>query len=304
MITGAGGFLGGYVGRHFRAQGCEVVGFDVVPLGEPGGAPWKAWHRISLPSADLRAILRASPPDIFVHCAGRASVGDSVTDPAADFRSSPVMTFEILNDLRLEAPATRFMFLSSAAVYGNPEALPVGEDAPGAPLSPYGFHKRQCEEICREFAAIFGMSTASARIFSAYGPGLRRQVVWDICAKALGAAPLRLQGTGKESRDFIHGADIARGLHAIALHAPMMGETYNLASGLEVTVAELANRILASLAVRKTVEFDGLVPAGNPLNWRADIGRISALGFRPEVAFGAGIENFARWAREELASSQ
>src|SRR5438552_189686 len=79
-------------------------------------------------------------------------------------------------------------------------------------LSPYGYHKRQAELICEEFSRVYALPTAVARIFSAYGPGLRRQVVWDICEKALATGKLELRGTGAESRDFIHAADIARGL--------------------------------------------------------------------------------------------
>jgi nucleoside-diphosphate-sugar epimerase len=96
---------------------------------------------------------------------------------------------------------------------------------------------------------VYGLATASVRIFSAYGPGLRRQVLWDICQKVITQKTLILQGTGQESRDFIHALDIAKAFRVIACDAPMQGEVYNLASGQEVTVRELATLVLKHFRV-------------------------------------------------------
>jgi UDP-glucose 4-epimerase len=210
------------------------------------------------------------------------------------------LTFEILNALRLNVPSCRFIFLSSAAVYGNPESLPVSESQPPAPVSPYGFHKLQCEQLCLEFAKVYGLPTASMRIFSAYGPGLRRQVVWDISRKVITQNSLSLQGTGKESRDFIHALDIARALSVVATSAPMQGEVYNLGSGREVAIAQLANIILDALESDCTPLFDGIVPAGTPLNWQADVSKLQALGFTASVPLERGVKTFVNWCRAEL----
>ena len=300
MITGAAGFLGQHIGRYFAARGCQVVGLDMT--AEPAGI-CDVYRRVELPGPAFREALREDRPDWIIHCAGRASVPQSMADPAGDFQSSVALTFDLLNDLRVELPACRFLFLSSAAIYGNPVSLPVQETHAPAPLSPYGFHKWQCEQLCAEFSTIYGLSTASVRIFSAYGTGLRRQVVWDLCAKALSAPALQLQGTGRESRDFIHANDVARGLHAVATGAPMQGEIYNLASGTEVAIGDLAALVLKALRLDKPLEFDGVLPAGNPRNWRADISRIAALGFRPEVSFESGLAEVATWCEQQLAKT-
>ena len=132
-----------------------------------------------------------------------------MSDPGDDFRINTSMTFETLEAVRTQVPDCHFLLASSAAVYGEPPSLPVTEDAPLRPLSPYGFHKMQAEAMCREYAALHGLTTTALRIFSAYGPGLRRQVLWDICHKALTSPPVRLHGTGSESRDFVFVDDIA-----------------------------------------------------------------------------------------------
>jgi UDP-glucose 4-epimerase len=300
LITGVAGFIGRYVARHLTAQGWAVVGVSNAPPENAPLASLSAYHRFQLPDQTFNDLLKNIAPDVCIHCAGRASVGLSMTEPAADFHTNTVLTFELLNALRLKAPHCRFIFLSSAAVYGNPESLPVRELQTTVPLSPYGFHKLQCEQLCLEFSKVYDLPTASLRIFSAYGPGLRRQVLWDICRKLITQKTLSLQGTGQESRDFIHALDIANAINVVATAAPMQGEAYNLASGREVTVADLAHMVLESLEFDCQPEFDGVVPPGNPLNWQADMSKLNALGFSSHVALEQGVKTFANWCRAEL----
>jgi UDP-glucose 4-epimerase len=300
LITGVSGFLGRYIAQHFSELGWAVIGIDNVA---PENAPLpllSSYYSLKLPNTALNDLIRKHAPEVCIHCAGSASVGQSVTDPVRDFYASTVLTFEVLNALRLDAPKCRFILLSSAAVYGNPEALPIAENHPPAPISPYGFHKWQCEQLCREFAEVYGLQTAGLRIFSAYGPGLHRQVLWDICRKVIMQKSLTLQGTGKESRDFIHALDIARAIQIVSSKAPLRGEVYNLASGQEVTIKELAGMILNALDSTIPPLFDGVLPTGTPLNWRADISKLSSLGFAVSIPLQQGVKSFATWCRTEL----
>ena len=302
LITGAAGFLGRYIARQFAGEGWRVLALDDVPPENAPAGPAVHYTRMHLPSAELASLLTRERPTVCVHCAGRASVPFSMSDPAADFRDNTVLTFEVLEALRQAAPACRFLFLSSAAVYGNPETLPVSETHRCAPLSPYGYHKRVCELLCEEYSRIYSLKTAVVRIFSAYGAGLRRQVVWDICAKALTAPALQLRGTGRESRDFIHASDIARAVLLLGVGAECDGEVYNLATGCETTVAELADTLVELLGMNVRATFDGVQAAGDPLHWRADISRLKALGFAPRVTLPEGLRTFATWAAAELST--
>ena len=301
LITGVAGFLGRHVARHFAEAGWSVIGLDDAPA-ENVCLPALSYHRLRLPGPELAELLRAEPPSVCVHCAGCASVGLSLEDPATDFRGNTVLVFEMLEALRLHAPQCRFLFLSSAAVYGDPATLPVTEDHAIHPISPYGYHKRQAELLCEEYARIYALPTAVVRIFSAYGPGLRRQVVWDTCARVLKTGVCELHGTGAESRDFIHAEDVARGLRVLAEGAWFEGEIYNLANGREVTIAELADTVLAAVGSKVRPIFDCTITPGNPLHWRADISKIAALGFVPAISLEKGIDEVARWARAELAA--
>ena len=130
---------------------------------------------------------------------------------------------------------------------------------------------------------------------------MRRQVVWDICERALSSGRLVLHGTGEETRDFIHGGDVARALLRLTTDAPARGEIYNLATGSETTIHELAVSLLELLDLDINPEFDGQQTPGDPRNWRAEISRIRALGFTPEIPLAHGLRDVAAWARAELA---
>ena len=298
LITGVAGFLGRYVARQFFRDGWRVVGLDDVP--PENAPPHVSYRRIHLPSSGLIEVLRVEAPIACVHCAGRASVPLSMEDPASDFAANTVLTFEVLDALRQHAPGCRFVFLSSASVYGDPARLPVSETAAIAPVSPYGFHKRQCELLCEEFARVYRVPTVAARIFSAYGPGLRRQVVWDICEKLITSGALHLRGTGGETRDFIHAADVARALALLAEKAVAEGEIYNLGSGREVSIGDLAKLIVGALDLAVEPSFDGFTRPGDPLHWRADVSKIAELGFSPAVPLEEGIRAVAAWSSAEL----
>ena len=180
LITGAAGFIGRALARHFTKQQYKVYGIDRIPSENAPLADLMGYEQIELPNPHLIKLLANWQPDVLIHCAGRASVPAAMQDPHADFHDGPVLTFELLDALRQNLPECAFILLSSAAVYGNPSRLPVSEDALLQPVSAYGYHKWQSEMMCAEFANVFGLRTASARVFSAYGPGLRRQVIWDI----------------------------------------------------------------------------------------------------------------------------
>jgi UDP-glucose 4-epimerase len=286
LVTGAFGFLG----RHVAARLAEE-GWDVAEAGRP---------RTEIPSPEFDALLAKAAPRLVVHCAGPASVPASLADPEHDFRGSVEVLHELLE--RLRGRETALVLISSAAVYGQPERLPVAEDAPTRPISPYGFHRLHCELALREFHELWGLRSCALRVFSAYGEGLRRQIMWDVCAKALREGEVALHGTGTESRDFVHAADVARAVALVAREAPLKAEAYNVGTGVETRLDELAPLLLEALHSDAPLSFSGEARAGDPANWRADVSRLAALGFEPEARVEEGAARYAEWARRELAA--
>jgi UDP-glucose 4-epimerase len=275
LVTGHRGFLGRYLVSHLEAAGQQVVG-----AGRP---------EVELPSEAFDRLLEVARPELIVHCAGPASVPGSIVDPEAD-RNGAV---ELLRQLLPRVSSAKLLLVSSAAVYGEPEGLPVAEDAPLAPMSPYGRHRAEAERLALES----GGRLAIARVFSAYGEGLRRQVLWDVAQRALAGGQVELSGTGSESRDFVHARDVAAAICAIGERAAFEGEIVNVGTGVETSIARLAELITTELG-GGDVCFTGAVRPGDPARWRADISRLRSLGFEPTVSVEDGARAYARWVRE------
>jgi dTDP-glucose 4,6-dehydratase/UDP-glucose 4-epimerase len=189
--------------------------------------------------------------------------------------------------------------MSSAAVYGNPEKLPISESFACRPLSPYGKHKLFAEEICAEYYEYFGIKTCSLRIFSAYGPGLRKQILWDIYQKSLQADTISLFGTGKETRDFVYINDIVDAIDKVVLAGNFNAGIYNVGSGREITIRELTEIFLEEVDYRGKLIFSGNERMGDPINWQADISLVRTLEYEPKYSIKAGIKQYIQWLKEE-----
>jgi UDP-glucose 4-epimerase len=306
IITGAQGFLGRYIAAEFVARGWNVIGLDRNPASQEGAPPLRLHeaHTMDLRSEPLDSLLSEKAPALIVHAAGSSSVSDSMADPCGDFENGVGIFFYVLNAVRRCAPTCRVLFLSSASVYGNPDSLPVSEDAPPRPVSAYGFHKSLCETLLQEFHSLYGVRSCAVRVFSAYGPGLRRQVLWDICQKALKLQSFQLSGTGDETRDFVHARDVAQAVRIVSEKAAFRAEAYNVASGEETRIADLARTVVSSLATDSAFTFSGTRRLGDPIRWRADITRISRLGYRAQVPLEEGVREYAAWVHGMKESRQ
>jgi UDP-glucose 4-epimerase len=155
-----------------------------------------------------------------------------------------------------------------------------------------------------EYNKIYGIKTAVARIFSAYGPGLRRQVIWEIVRRSLTDGEVELMGTGEETRDFLHAKDAASAIRVLAEHSPFEADVYNVASGEEVSIRDLATLLSNLIGNQSPPRFNGQQDPGAPKNWRADISKLQTLGFRPCIPLQQGLHDFLQWSRAQLIESQ
>lgn len=299
-ITGAAGFIGGAAARHFSAQGWRIAGFD---RRRPSATlPSAAFHVAPIEGWILEAAIKAHGlPDAVFHAAGTGTVGQAEADPARARRDTVETTAAILSTLARLSPATRMIYPSSAAVYGNTGSdAPMREDLPAAPVSVYGRDKEEAERLCRA-AARLGVSTAVIRFFSVYGPGLRKQLPWELGKKLLAGGPsVRLFGTGQETRDFVH-IDDAVGLIAHLATVPLPAHvTVNGGTGLATTIAGFARMLADELQCRSEIVFSGEEKPGDPLHMRADIQRLGELKFTPRRGLAEGLADYAAWIRANL----
>jgi len=291
LITGATGFIG----RHIAA--CLSNSHTVLAVGrkQMDSADYP-YAQAEIGSAALRSILAEFSPQAVIHCAGSASVGLSVREPAADFAAGPALTFALYEDVRQAGLTPLVVQISSAAVYGGPATLPVPESAPLAPLSPYGWHKVLCESIGNEFAGLYGIPGLALRVFSCYGPGQSKLLLWECCC-GIRAGSLRLYGTGEESRDYIHVTDLA-GAVACLLEMPRTAAfmAINVASGVQMRIARVVDLLRTAMGGEATVPvYEGKTERGVPLHWQADVALLQRCGFRPKIRFEDGVAEYAAW---------
>jgi UDP-glucose 4-epimerase len=302
LITGGAGFLGGYVLAECRNTGFSVLGLDKRPPSEEG-----LWTQFALGACEdvsFQELFSGADIKAIFHLAGGASVPFSNTNPIDDFMTLLPGTAKVAEFAR--AIQAELIFFSSAAVYGNPVYLPISEDSTPQPISPYGVHKYLAEVLLKEYSRIWGLAVTVLRLFSAYGPGLRKQLLWDVGRRALQASEnekaIVLSGTGNESRDFIFASDVARAaLHVMGRPATGAFEVFNVGTGIESTVSEVVTLLLRELDVSVEVNFNGNLRSGDPVAWRADMSKLESLEFSPQVKLPEGIQRVARWIRSVQA---
>ncbi len=282
LITGSNGFVGGGVGRWAARAGHEVLG--VARASQPAAGWPGAYAQADVLTSDLAGIIGTFAPDVLLHGAGTASVAASLHTPLDDLRAAVLTWANVLDSVRRAELRPRLLFPSSAAVYGNPTELPVREDAPAQPISPYGFHKAACELLAREYAECYGCNIIVCRLFSLFGAAQRRLLVWELYQQCAGPdATVWLAGTGTETRDYLPINDIAAALLALATtlsQAPETGGrclTVNVASGTEMSVFALAEQVRALVAPTKEIHCRGIARPGDPHAWRADITALRTL---------------------------
>lgn len=297
LVTGAHGFVGRHVARSLAEGGYRVSGLG---HGDWSGEDIAAWGLSEWRSADVDGETLAEhggKPDLIVHCAGSGSVPYSLERPREDFRRSVEATLSVLDFVRLHAPAARVVLPSSAAVYGLAPSLPIGVDTPLSPLSPYGVHKKIAEDLARSYAAHFGVAVAIVRLFSVYGPGLRKQLLWDASRKII-AGPAIFGGTGEETRDWLHVDDAAALLTAVSCIASTKAPVVNGGTGEAVRVDWVVDRLVSRLG-GTSAKYTGDMRAGDPRHFRADVHGAHELGWRPRHELGAGIDSYADWFLEQ-----
>lgn len=292
LIVGSKGFIGQHLRSYLERKGLIVWGADVVvDYTDP------KYFLIDASNSDFREAFESEEYDTCINCSGAASVSDSLHHPLRDYSLNTVNVFKILETIRTLQPQCRFLNLSSAAVYGNPDRLPVTEGTPVSPVSPYGYHKYMTEQICEEFTRFFGIPTCSLRIFSAYGEGLKKQLFWDLYKKGKSESKITLFGAGDESRDFIYIDDLSQAIYLVGVNGNFDGRALNVANGEEITIKECARHFFAMFDHAVDFRFSGESRAGDPKNWKADITGLKNLGYERRFTFEEGLMRCFKWMK-------
>jgi UDP-glucose 4-epimerase len=309
-VTGGAGFIGSHTVDRLVELGHRVIVLDDFRTGKRANlARWAApehafdgarpavevvtcdvSHGIFAALAPLTA--KHGPVERIVHLAAQVSVVHSVANPLADMAVNYGGTLHVLEYARATG-VKKVVFASSAAVYGDVGELPVDEDAPARPVSPYGIDKLASELALDYYANVHGVPTTALRFFNVYGPrqdpGSPYSGVISIFAdRARAGRPLTIFGDGGQTRDFVYVGDVVRAITA-ALGDGGSRVVANVGTGGEISVLELARTIVELCGGRSTIEH-APPRAGEILKSCARVDRLrDALGVVAETRLVDGL---------------
>jgi len=301
-ITGANGFIGRNLALFHADIGCNVFG-----LGRGIWLPNEAlktgvvkWVDGSISSENLDLLATSSgPPDKIYHLAGGSSVGLSLEKPHDDFFSTVAGTANLLDWMRLNAPLSKLIAVSSAAVYGNSYLNPISEGALCDPCSPYGYHKHMMEEICQSYAKTFGINVVIARLFSVYGKFLQKQLLWELCTKLTSElTTITLGGSGNEMRDWMDVRDVVTALNLLGDLASCDAAIINVGTGKGVSVKKVSDLLLDSWPANVKIYFNHKTRSGDPFSLIGDCKRLNSLGFSPQFPVETGVADYVEWYKK------
>jgi UDP-glucose 4-epimerase len=300
-VTGAKGFIGRYLCLHLSQQGYTVLGLGhgAWPLEIAAQSGLSFWVNGEIENSNLAQILHHSgAPDIIYHLAGGSSVGLSMQFPNEDFRRTVVSTSTLLEWIRLHTPRSKLLLVSSAAVYGNSQTTPILEDSLYTPYSPYGFHKRSAELICESYSQTFGIQSAIVRLFSIYGPGLYKQLLWDLSSR-ISQAPkqLEINGSGEELRDWLYVEDAVHLLTTVANNISAELLVVNGGTGIGTAVQDIVKLSCTAWGYHPQVKFSGIKRPGDPQCLIANTNKINDFGFTAQYNLSQGIQKYVNWYR-------
>ena len=312
LVTGGAGFISSNFIRHLlRATPHEVVSLDALTYAGniDNLADVMSHERLSFVHGDVRDpdLMRevVAEVDVIVNAAAESHVEKSIEEGAREFVTTNVEGTQILLDAIREAPVERFILISSSEVYGTARYAPMDEEHPLEPRSPYAATKAGADRLAYAYHVTYELPIVIVRPFNNYGPRQHpEKVIPRFITQALEDEPLTVHGDGEASRDWLYVDDDAEAIEAI-IEAPLdrvAGETINVATGVDISVAEIADLVLELLgrpvSLRENVEE-------RPGQVRRHIGSTGKaeelLGWRARTRFEDGLERTVAWYRENEA---
>ncbi len=309
LVTGCAGFIGSHLVERLLEEGHHVIGIDNMRTGNQSNmvsfssSPEFRFIEADVCDPSLKSKL-SSDIDLVFHLAAISSVTASIEDPILVNRNNVTGIVNVL-DIARTLDISRVVFSSSAAVYGNPEKMPIAEETPVNPLSPYAASKIAGEEYMKAFRETYGIETTILRYFNVYGPRQAYSeysgVISIFINHAIRGESITVEGDGEQTRSFVYVTDVARGTVLAGKTPQANGEIINV-SGLDlIRILDVATKInqAASSEGSKIIHVDPRVG-----DVRHSIGSTdkaqTILGFTPEMPFETGLEHTISWYRSHM----
>src|SRR6185369_4256005 len=307
LVTGGAGFIGPNVARLLAEDGYDVVVLDNLATGYRENLD--GLKDVRVVEADVRdASVMDQVTDgvqVIFHLAASVGNARSIENPLYDSDVNVLGTLRVLEAAR-RARVRKLVCSSSAAIFGELKHLPIREDHPCEPDTPYGVSKLAEEKHCLAYAKLYELEAVCLRYFNVYGLNQRYDAYGNVipifARRMLRGETLTIYDDGEQTRDFVNVDDVARA-NILAAQAQGVSGVFNIGSGTALTVNELV--VQMGKACDITPEIKRAQPRkGDVRHSRADISSASSvLGYRPTVELIDGLRDYMKWMRGELAST-
>ena len=303
LVTGGAGFIGSNIVNLLVEEGHDVTVLDNLLSG----------HRVNLkpfPQArfvegDIRdeAVVDevVNGVDVLFHLA--ASVGNkrSIEHPLLDSEINVMGTLRLLEAARRHG-VRKFVFSSSAGIFGELKTLPIREDHPCEPDSPYGASKLGAEKLCLAYSRLYALEAVCLRYFNVYGVNQRYDAYGNVipifAQRLLRGEPLTVYGDGEQTRDFVNVRDVAQANYQAGTTPGVQG-AFNIASATRITINRLAE-LMGAASERAPIIVHGAPRAGDVRHSLADISAArAAFGYEPAVGLEEGLAEYLQWAKAD-----
>jgi dTDP-glucose 4,6-dehydratase len=312
LVTGGAGFISSTFVRHLlEATPYEVVTLDALTYAGnlENLADVLSHPRLSFVHGDIRDPKLVADVvegvDVIVNAAAESHVEKSIADGASEFVTTNVEGTQILLDAIRRRPVERFILISSSEVYGTAEYAPMDEEHPLNPRSPYAATKAGADRLAYSYFVTYGLPIVIVRPFNNYGPRQHpEKVIPRFVTQALQGEPLTIHGDGHASRDWLYVDDDAEAIEAIiaADLDGVAGEVLNVATGVDISVADIAGLVLDCLGRPQELRAHVDERPGQVDRHIGSTDKVERLtGWRARTAFADGLERTVSWYRDNEA---
>jgi dTDP-glucose 4,6-dehydratase len=312
LVTGGAGFISSNFIRHLLAETpYQVVTLDALTYAGnvENLADVMSHERLSFVHGDIRDVELVrqvvAEVDVIVNAAAESHVEKSIAEGASEFVTTNVEGTQILLDAIRQTPVERFVLISSSEVYGTAETAPMSEEHPLNPRSPYAATKAGADRLAYSYWVTYGLPIVIVRPFNNYGPRQHpEKVIPRFITQALSDEPLTIHGDGHASRDWLYVDDDAEAIEAViaADIDTIAGEVFNVATGIDITISEIADRVLDVMGKPRTLTTH--VPE-RPGQVDRHIGTVEKsrqlLGWHARTSFDEGLARTVAWYRDNEA---
>jgi UDP-glucose 4-epimerase len=304
LITGGAGFIGSHIVNSAVANDFEAVVIDNLSTGKKDNIrdviDEIVFYNVDIRSETLNEIFNEERPEVVIHHAAQINVRSSIRDPVFDAMTNVIGSINILECCRRYDVKKIIYASSGGAVYGEPNYLPVDENHPVSPLSPYGASKYSVEKYIDVYHSVYGLKYTILRYGNVYGP---RQdpageagVVAIFTNRLTANKPIVVYGDGNQTRDFVYVADIARA-NMLALEKNVNG-VFNIGSGIQTSVNDIVKGLEDALSTKAVVNYQAAIP-GEVRHIYLSISKAkTVLGFEPLVTLKEGLKKTIEWNKQ------